>query len=355
MTRGGALAFSCLAHVAAIGAASVSWLLVVEPVAAPPIPIRFVSAPPIAPVLRPPAAPDTPPETSPDETLPPPTPSPEPPAPPEREAEPPAAEVTTAGASASAGSPVPANVPSTAPLSVAGKDTFEPPGSLPRYVAGGRAHVVTVGAVDSYSSGTAAADAAAPGQDILKQVAAGRAAGAGGPGGGSGAMQSLPGRLSPLQPSGERSAAATRPAVPAATAAGSPDSTGPVDEDAAQKFGHRYSVQLVDARGLGHSTHDGWRYSQLLPLLSEAYRRVAPLGSAATSGRGPDDDVESVRIDADAIAIAYRDGTRHVVAPTRDGLVALYVAAGPVERSKVEEIERALGALRRLLHAEVRS
>ena len=55
-------------------------------------------------------------------------------------------------------------------------------------------------------------------------------------------------------------------------------------------------------------------------------------------------------VDADAIAIRYRDGTLHVVAPTSDGLVALFVSsrpgAGPL--SKVQEAERALGALHRL-------
>jgi len=63
----------------------------------------------------------------------------------------------------------------------------------------------------------------------------------------------------------------------------------------------------------------------------------------------------SIRVDPDAVIIAYRDGTRHVIAPTKDGLVALYVTRGASGRGKVEEAQRALGALRRMARDGVSS
>lgn len=125
--------------------------------------------------------------------------------------------------------------------------------------------------------------------------------------------------------------------------------------DAAVLLGRRYSVHLVNARTLGQSTHDGWRYNLLLPMLSEAYRQAIVLGHGQLAGQMADEEIASVRIDPDAIAIHYRDGTHHVIAPTRDGLVALFVSTGREGRSKVEEGQRALGVLRHLLRDRVRS
>lgn len=113
----------------------------------------------------------------------------------------------------------------------------------------------------------------------------------------------------------------------------------------------RYGVSLVEASRLGQRTNEGARYSMLVPMLSDAYRDVRIRGD----WRGPEgENLKSARVDDDAIALRYRDGTVHVVAATPDGLIALYVSAGggdSVERSKVREAERALGALRRLIEA----
>jgi hypothetical protein len=113
-------------------------------------------------------------------------------------------------------------------------------------------------------------------------------------------------------------------------------------------LGHKYGVVLVEAKHLGQRTNDGPRYSMLLPMLSEAYRTLPFRGRR----RAPSGDVvESVQADRDAIAIRYKDGTLHVLVPTADGLVALYVSAarrGASGRSKVEEAERALSALQRI-------
>ncbi len=113
-------------------------------------------------------------------------------------------------------------------------------------------------------------------------------------------------------------------------------------------LGHKYGVVLVEATRLGQRTNDGPRYSMLLPMLSEAYRAL-PFRGRRRAPQG--DAVESVQVDRDAIAIRYRDGTLHVLVPTSDGLVALYVSAdrrGASVRSKVEEAERALSALQRI-------
>jgi len=104
----------------------------------------------------------------------------------------------------------------------------------------------------------------------------------------------------------------------------------------------------VEAARLGQRTSDGARYSLLVPMLSEAYRRIGFRGA----WRGAvGDAVESAQVSAGEVAIRYRDGTLHVIVPTKDGLVALYVSAGgpgASVRSKVDEAERALAALQRI-------
>jgi len=84
----------------------------------------------------------------------------------------------------------------------------------------------------------------------------------------------------------------------------------------------------------------------VVPQLAEAYRAVGFRGRRA----GPaGDPVESIQVDGESIAIRYRDGTVQVLAPTSDGLVALYVsAANSASLSKVDEADRALAALQRL-------
>ncbi|PYS96617.1 MAG: hypothetical protein DMF50_04035 [Acidobacteria bacterium] len=113
-------------------------------------------------------------------------------------------------------------------------------------------------------------------------------------------------------------------------------------------LGRKYGATLVEAARLGQRTSDGARYNLLVPMLSEAYRRIGFRGA----WRGADGDtVQSAQVSAGEVAIRYRDGTLHVVVPTGDGLVALYVSteqAKGAERSKVGEAERALAALRRL-------
>jgi hypothetical protein len=111
-------------------------------------------------------------------------------------------------------------------------------------------------------------------------------------------------------------------------------------------LGRKYGTVLVEAARLGQRTNDGSRYSLLVPMLSQAYRSIRFRGLWHAPGDAP---VASVRVDAESVAIRYRDGTLHVIVPTRDGLVALYVSADPragSERSKVDEAERALQALR---------
>src|SRR5262249_55203260 len=104
-------------------------------------------------------------------------------------------------------------------------------------------------------------------------------------------------------------------------------------------LGRKYGVHLLEASRLGSRTSDGARYALALPALSEAYHSVTVRGRlAAPAG----DEVESLQADKESIALRYRDGTVHVLAPTEDGLVALYVsAAGAESRSKVDEAERA--------------
>ena len=85
----------------------------------------------------------------------------------------------------------------------------------------------------------------------------------------------------------------------------------------------------------------------LVPALSEATRAVAFRGRRAAPAGDP---VESIQADGEAVVIRYRDGTVQVLAPTPDGLVALFVSASAAAagRTKVQEAERALKALQRL-------
>jgi hypothetical protein len=357
MTRAGSLALSGLAHVLILGVFSLAWFFVVDSVPEPPITIRFVPGPPLAGFVQPARAQEPLPEVLPDKALRVPMSTPSSPAAPA--ADRPAGHITGVEPVEEQTVPLPPStapvVENVAPLAVATKDTFEPPASVPRFLPAGSRPALTAGAVASFATGVAGTDAATPGADILGRVASGGTANAmtNRAGARDDLAARLPGRIPPVPATGGRDAevrpasSGTRGEVPDRPDSGAP---GP----AAVRFGSRYSVQLVDARELGRSTHDGWRYNQILPLLAEAYRRVAPLGSAAGGGK-PDGNVESVRVDPDAIAITYRDGTRHIVAPTGDGLVALYVSAGPSERSKVDEVERALAALRALMHTQVRS
>jgi hypothetical protein len=111
-------------------------------------------------------------------------------------------------------------------------------------------------------------------------------------------------------------------------------------------LGRKYGVTLMEASRLGARTSDGARYALVVPQLTEAYRAVGFRGRRP----GPaGDPVESIQVDGESIAIRYRDGTVQVLAPTSDGLVALYVsAANSAGLSKVDEADRALAALQRL-------
>lgn len=120
-------------------------------------------------------------------------------------------------------------------------------------------------------------------------------------------------------------------------------------------LGRRYGAALVEAARLGQRTSDGARYNMLVPMLTEAYRQIAFRGAWRAAGSDAH-GVVSAQVDRDAVAIHYHDGTLHVIVPTHDGLVALYVSADQRAgggRTKVDEAERALEALRRL--AQVRS
>ncbi|HEU4401295.1 MAG TPA: hypothetical protein VFT43_04250 [Candidatus Polarisedimenticolia bacterium] len=129
-----------------------------------------------------------------------------------------------------------------------------------------------------------------------------------------------------------------------------PDSeSGPATGGIASFLGRKYGVVLIEAARLGKRTSDGSRYSLIVPLLSEAYRQIRVRGAWRAPARG--EELDSARISAAEVAIRYADGTLHVIVPTGDGLVALYVGAGRggrTDRSKVQEAERALAALRRL-------
>jgi hypothetical protein len=358
MTRSAALALSSLAHAGLLGVVLLACLLTVDSVPEPPIVLRFVPGPPLAMIGRLSAPPG--PEGPAREIVAAPLPQPEKPRPSAPEAasatETPAAagpavapstdaEAAPADAAPAASSPA-LQVTGAATPALAEKDTFAPPAPSGRYRTTGARSTLTAGVVDSVASGTATAETDAPAAGLLTQVAT-SSRGTGRAGAPAGIAGVLPERVASVAPETRPASAGTADA-----AAGAGDAA---PGDPAVLLGRRYRLDLVDARALGRSTHDGWRYNQLLPLLSEAYRKVALLPGVAAHMQALDDDVRSVRVDPDAIVIAYADGTRHVVAPTRDGLVALYVGTGAAGRTKIDELQRALGALRRLLDAGDRS
>jgi hypothetical protein len=375
MTRLRALALSGLVHALLLGVASFGWLVTVERVPEPPIIVRFVAGPPLARMARPRTHRESPPPM-PDAVA---VPAPEPvrsqPVPPTvaRPAEPPAAATRTGVEPRTTGPDllsVPQEAAPVAPA-IAEKDDFALPALTRREPPAGSSAALALGRVDRAALGTVNPGSGPPDAEILQRVAWSGNAGAGGgfaPGTGAqagalaggqvgaqvGAQAGAQADAQPGADSTDVQPAGTRPSF-----AGIPG--GPLDPmdagrgGAAVLLGRRYHVDLVDARALGRSTHDGWRYDQLLPLLSEAYRRVASLAGVTAHRHGSEEDVRSIRVDPDAIAITYADGTQHVVTPTRDGLVALYVTATAAGRSKVDEIQKALAALRRMLVAEDRS
>ncbi|MBP7147635.1 MAG: hypothetical protein KBD01_08830 [Acidobacteria bacterium] len=106
----------------------------------------------------------------------------------------------------------------------------------------------------------------------------------------------------------------------------------------------RYGLPLVSVEELGQRSTEAARWNMLLPRLAELLRTVLLHRPARMSAAG----VSSIVADGRNIVIRYRDGVVHVLAPTSDGLAALFVArtagARPVV-SKVEEAESALDAL----------
>ena len=351
MKRAKALGLSALLHMSTLGAASVTWLVGVAPVSEPPVVIRFFSALPPAsrvepfrPIEEEPPPPVAEPEAPvPDAQR---VPAPQPTADPGLLSEPLTAPIAPLEPIGSLRPSIPA-----APATIRARE-FDPP--LPPAMAFPRAAAphgtLSPGSVDAFTPRAGARGYGdTPGPEVPKGDLAERRPGtqAASIDGWGKALGRVPVTVQPLSAVGGDGAA--RPHVPATD---EPKETG---DEQADFLGRRYSVHLVDARRLGRSTHDGWRYNEILPLLSEAYRRVAPLGDSITGGGALDGDLETVRVDPDGIEIVYHDGTRHVVVPTRDGLVALYVATGPEAHSKVEEAQRALAALRRLLSEGARS
>jgi len=355
MMRIRAFALSSLVHAAVLGVGSMTWLLTVAPVPAPPLTIRFIPGPPLAKLAWPSSHPRR--ETPPGEAI----------------ATPLTERARRRPTPAAVGDPAerptaadPAIVDSAlltptspavirpASLVVGNEDRFIPPAPTARYLPAGQPPGLTTGVVERVAPGTVGVERDAPGVESLQQVASSGSSGALEPGGRGGTLQRLAARMASLPPGDRELSTNGRP-----TSDGNPGALpGPDDSEPeiiAQTLGRRYHLELLDARELGHSTHDGWRYSQLLPLLSEAYRTLASRKAMVAADHGPGEDVRSMRIDPDAIAIAYADGTRHVVAPTRDGLVALYVTTGAIGRTKVDEIRRALGALRRMLNTQEHS
>jgi len=346
-----AVGLSISLHVAALCAASLTWIVVIEPVAAPPTVVRFVTLPPLAPrfvVSRTTAPETTPPE---EPAAPAPRPIDERPIP------------TPRPAVAEAVPPPPLPLPETAaaPAAVvaAPHDTFEPPVPAPGAVmrTGPRDLALMPGNVDTFAS--VATGRAGYGAGLEPAAPTAARSGVGRPIAGAAAgSPTLPeGSVLPMGASSMDRARGGHP-VASASPAGDPGSgvaAGGSDEQAATLLGRRYNVDLIDASSLGRSTHDGWRYNLLVPMLSEVYHRIEGAGRPAPSGDDIGADILSVRVDPDAVIIAYRDGTRHVIAPTKDGLVALYVTRGAAGRGKVEEAQRALGALRRLAHDGVSS
>jgi len=346
-----AVAASFSLHMAATCAASLTSIVAVERVPAPPVVIRFV--PSLSPVLhafRQPLEPETPEERV-TPAPPPPVarPTPPPPAPP-----PPRPAVAENALT----EPAP-EIPKTSevPVEAIPKDTFEPPVPVTATGrSGGRGVALIPGYVDTFApaGGARAGGVSDPDPPVPGTVRAG----AGGlPAGTPAGSPALP--VDSVRPEGASTVGRSRGGrTGAGTSADGPE-PGPGDGgsegETAVLLGRRYNLDLIDASRLGRSTHDGWRYNLLVPMLSELYHRVEEAGRPAKPGEAAGDGVLSVRVDPDAVIIAYSDGTKHVIAPTKDGLVALYVTRGAVGRGKVDEAQRALGALRRLTHDGVRS
>ena len=326
---GRTLVFSIIVHAGAGVVLIVVSLLTVGSIPAPPIVLRFVAAPPAAPKLVAPA------ESPRTQRL-----EPDPPAPVETRASriPPLRLPRR-----------PVRVPTVRPtvpieavnLPLRSSDPIELP--LPRARAS-RSAPATIGRVEAAST-VPAGSGMAP-ELVFRTPEAKRRIGAGGGivGNGDGF---------PRGPGADPSVA-----LRAASQSRGPGSVGPLrDESAfagggiASSLAGRYGVVLIEALRLGQRTNDGARYSMLVPMLSEAYRDVRIRGDWRAPAGGP---LASARVDDDAIALRYRDGTVHVVAATPDGLIALFVSAsgkGEAGRSKVREAERALEALRRLIEA----
>jgi outer membrane biosynthesis protein TonB len=325
-----------LLHVVVLAAASFSWLLKVEAVPEPPVTIRFYRAMPPTPRIESfhPIAEKPPLEALPEKTI--------------REATPPKAPPPVKAETIPEPPPAEKTIAPVEPQAIAKNlDVELPAPTVAEHARPGSASgPVGPGSVDAYAPRGIALGSADSG---LAQPRIGQGAPrAGLPGGVPGGQGRLPMTVGSFR--GTAAGAETKPTAP---------KDGPADggskDPQADILGRRYSLRLVDARQLGQSTHDGWRYNQLVPLLSEAYRELAPRNGKRSERGAIDDDIVGVRVDPDAIQITYRDGTRHVLAPTQDGLVALYVSAGAGGHGKVEEAQRALGALRRLLQEGVRS
>ena len=109
----------------------------------------------------------------------------------------------------------------------------------------------------------------------------------------------------------------------------------------------KYGLPLVSVNDLGQRSTEAARWNLLLPEISDLVRKTRKLGSWRG---GPNDEVASVERDGKSLIIRYRDGIVHVIVPTDDGLVALFVARSAGARpvvSKVQEAESARSALYR--------
>ncbi len=109
----------------------------------------------------------------------------------------------------------------------------------------------------------------------------------------------------------------------------------------------KYGLPLVSVNDLGRRSTEAARWNLLLPEISDLVRKTRGLGSWRG---GPGDEVVSVERDGKSLIIRYRDGIVHVIVPTDDGLVALFVARSKGARpvvSKVQEAESARSALYR--------
>jgi len=323
------LTLSIAAHVMGAFALIALSLFSVEAIPAPPIIIRFLAAAPPPPRLVPPRpALKPPPEPRPvpvriPVVAPAPLLVPPPAPPPRRHAEPPLkVEAASPPPRAADAGPQPRVL-----------DAAPPP------ARGGAPSLGTLAAAPTLPSGSGEEP------DLVFRVA-GKARPRGPGGGLAGAGDGLPA----LGSADERTGGGRRPRTGDAPGGDLGTEASFAGGGLAAFFGRRYGAPLVDAARLGQRTSDGARYNLLVPMLSEAYRQVVFRG-AWRAGGAEESGVDSAQVDRDAIAIRYHDGTLHVVVPTRDGLVALYVSAvgrDPGARTKVDEAERALGALRRL-------